>query len=258
MSRPLAVLASLSILVIAGCRAAPIETLRFERAMADEVDGQRLSYLLQVPDAAAPAAGWPLLLFLHGAGERGDDLTRVEVHGPPKLRNEIPTLSRCVLVTPQCPAGEWWQASTLEALVDDVRGGASIDEARLYVTGLSMGGYGTFALLARAPELFAAAAPICGGGDPGRLWSDFDSGFDLDGLLRARDVPIHVFHGEADAVVPVQESIVLARALEAVDADIQLTIYPGVGHDAWTRTYANHDLYEWLFTQRRERTRHVR
>jgi len=220
--------------------------------MTSAIEGQRLHYILTVPETKqAPEAGWPLLLFLHGAGERGDDLALVAVHGPPKLVDEIPELSHCVLLSPQCPADRWWQADTLKALIDEVRADFDIDDARIYVTGLSMGGYGTWGLLAQYPDFFAAAIPICGGGDLGRLWSENESGFDLDGLLQAKDVPIHAFHGEADAVVSVEESRVLVHALEEVEGDVQLTAYPGVGHDSWTQTYADPALYTWLFAQRR-------
>jgi len=221
--------------------------------MEAEVDGQRLRYLFTVPGSEErPDAGWPLVLFLHGAGERGDDLARVRVHGPPKLTDEIPELTRCVLVAPQCPLEDWWQAATLEALVDEVETLVEVDASRLYVTGLSMGGYGTWALLARTPERFAAAAPICGGGDLGRLWEEYATGYDLDGLLRARDVPVWAFHGDADTVIPVEESRLLVRALQGVGADARLTVYPGVGHDSWTRTYADPELWAWLFAQRSE------
>ena len=238
--------------------AAPAESASaagdFERRMQVEVEGQRLRYRLHLPPAAErPSAGWPLLLFLHGAGERGDDLRLVAVHGPPKRLEQQRELASCVLVSPQCPADEWWRASTLMALLDEVRADVEVDPARLYVSGLSMGGYGTWQLLARYPELFAAAVPICGGGDPARLGHPDapGDGFDLEGLLRARAVPLRVFHGANDLVVPPEESRRLVRALEAVDADVQLTIYPGCGHDSWSRTYADPALYAWMFAQRR-------
>ncbi|MCP3917241.1 MAG: prolyl oligopeptidase family serine peptidase [bacterium] len=223
--------------------------------MGTSVGGQQLSYLLHVPVASdVPPDGWPLLLFLHGAGERGDDLSLVRVHGPPKLTGEIPELSRCVVVAPQCPSDAWWKPETLEALLDEVRALTLPDPTRIYVTGLSMGGYGTWGLLASSPDTFAAAVPICGGGDPCRLWQDRvpAGGFDLDELLRAKDVPIHAFHGASDSVVPADESRMLVRALEAVEASVRLTVYPGVGHDSWTQTYADPALYAWMFAQKRE------
>jgi predicted peptidase len=249
----LAAFAALPALLCAGCRSSSVSAGSFEQRMEVEVAGQQLSYRLDVPaEDGRPVQGWPLVLFLHGAGERGDDLTRVAVHGPPKLVEEIPELARCVLVSPQCPADSWWNPASLLALLDEVRASVPVDPARLYVTGLSMGGYGTWNLLARAPELFAAAVPICGGGEIGRLWKNLATGFDLDELLQARDVPIRAFHGADDETVPVEESRLLVRALEASGADVELTVYAGVGHDSWTRTYADPALWTWLFAQRRD------
>jgi predicted peptidase len=226
-----------------------------EHAMAAEVAGHRLAYLLSLPPTEGrPAAGWPLLFFLHGGGERGDDLALVRVHGPPKLVGEVPELARCVLLAPQCPAGTWWRTEALKALVDEVRARVSVDASRIYVTGMSMGGYATWHMLASYPELFAAAVPICGGGDPQRLWSDVDTEFDPERLRRAKDVPVRAFHGEEDDVVPVEESRVVVRVLLEAGADVELTVYPGVGHDSWTRTYAQRELYAWLFAQRRRAT----
>jgi len=241
-------------LLCASCRTVADGPEGLEHRMEASVDGQRLSYLLCVPpDAGQPPDGWPLLLFLHGAGERGDDLAQVRVHGPPKLLDSIPELARCVFVAPQCPADSWWRTETLLALLDEVRAQTRVDPTRIYVTGLSMGGYGTWNLLARRPDLFAAAVPICGGGDIGRLIPDLGSGFDLAGLLEAKDVPIHAFHGEADPVIPVEESRLLVRALREVGGRVELTTYPGVEHDSWTRTYARPELYAWIFAQRRAR-----
>ncbi len=219
--------------------------------MTSSVDGHRLQYVLDRPTGAPrPAAGWPLLLFLHGAGERGDDLARVSTHGPPKLVDEIPALGACVLVSPLCPSDSWWKPDALMALLDEVVGGHAVDASRIYVTGLSMGGYGTWSLVSRYPDRFAAAVPICGGGDPSRLWSQLPNAFDPDGLLRARAVPIRAFHGENDAVVPPEESRRLVAQLEQVKGNALLVVYPDLGHDAWTTTYADPELYRWLFSNR--------
>ena len=242
--------ACLFLLVCASCQSAQLGPGQFDRSMESEGYGQAIGYRLIVPAADAPDEGWPLLLFLHGAGERGNDLSRVLVHGPLKLTDRIPELSRCVLLAPQCPPGRWWRAEVLKALLDEAQTLADVDTSRLYLTGLSMGGYGAWSLLARHPDLFAAAIPICGGGDPNRLWNEIESDFDLDGLLRAKDVAIHAFHGEADSVIPVEESRFLVRALEEIGANVELTTYPGVGHDSWTQTYEDPELYVWLFEQR--------
>jgi predicted peptidase len=241
---------AVSLLALAGASCAPGHQVR---QMAAAVDGHRYRYLLDVPPAdEKPAAGWPLLLFLHGAGERGDDLGLVEVHGPAKLLDEFPELSRCVFVAPQCPAESWWRSAALSALLDEVMASEHVDASRVYVTGLSMGGYGAWNLLAHRPELFAAAVPICGGGEIGRLWKELETGFELAALLRAKDVPVRAYHGDADDVIPLGESRLLVRALREVGADVELTVYPGVEHDSWTRTYADPHVYEWLFAQRRD------
>jgi predicted peptidase len=242
----------LLVTVLCSCSATPPPAGTFECEMECEVEGQAYSYLLEVPDAAGrPAKGWPVLLFLHGAGERGDDLELVRFHGPLKLMAEVPQLTRCVLVGPQCPADQWWQPSTLGSLLDEVLARTDVDLDRVYVTGLSMGGYATWGLLSSFPERFAAAVPICGGGQSSRLWPDLHSEFSMEGLLEARGVPVRAFHGDADPVIPVEESRLLVDALQAAGGDAELTIYAGVGHDSWTSTYADPGLYAWLFAQSR-------
>jgi predicted peptidase len=219
-------------------------SVRSERRMSDHGASRRYGYLAWTPVGAAPRDGWPLLLFLHGAGERGDDLARVEVHGPPKLVASTPALWGCVLVAPQCPDGEWWSTDALLALIEEVRATERIDARRVYVSGLSMGGFGTFELVATRPDLFAAALPICGG-----LRGEREAA-----IAAAKDVPMRVFHGADDKVVPPESSVRLVERLRALGADVELTLYPGVAHDSWTRTYADPTVLTWLFQQRRGRT----
>ncbi|HMO65954.1 MAG TPA: PHB depolymerase family esterase, partial [Verrucomicrobiota bacterium] len=140
------------------------QELRFEGAITRPV---ALNYLLHLPAGyvAGATRHWPLMLFLHGAGERGTNLARVKVHGPPKIA-ETNAAFPFILVSPQCPPGDRWDPHALLALLDSVMAKHAVDPERVYVTGLSMGGYGTWALAAAAPERFAAVAPICGGGDP--------------------------------------------------------------------------------------------
>jgi predicted peptidase len=206
----------------------------------------RLEYLLALPQGYAESAErWPLILFLHGAGERGSDLAKVETHGPPKLiaaGQQIPA----IVVSPQCPANEWWTDAkhllALERLLDEVVTTYRVDEDRVYLTGISMGGYGTWALAGRQPARFAAAAPICGGGSA------------LPVARALRNLPIWAFHGDADPVVPVAESQRLVDAIGRAGGTVaKLTVYPGVGHDSWTRAYEDPALWEWLFAQRRPR-----
>jgi predicted peptidase len=201
-----------------------------------------LDYLLALPEGYSDDGDpWPLVLFLHGAGERGADLDKVKIHGPPKLieaGEKIPA----IVASPQCPAETWWteHLDALVALLDDLEERLNVDPDRIYVTGISMGGYGTWALAALQPERFAAAAPVCGGG----------SG--VATAIQVRELPIWAFHGEADQVVPVEES---QRIIDAIarfgGTKAKLTTYPGVGHDSWTQTYEDDAFWQWLFAQRR-------
>jgi len=200
-----------------------------------------LKYLLYLPTGYGEKKDqkWPLILFLHGAGERGSDVSLVKKHGPPKLIDqgkEFPF----VVVSPQCPTNSWWpeQIDALTALLDDVQSKYAVDADRVYLTGLSMGGFGSWALACRYPERFAAVAPICGGGDRYLV-------------SRLKNVPVWVFHGAKDPVVPVQASTDMVEALKKVGGDVQLTIYPEAQHDSWTETYNNPKLYEWFLSHHR-------
>ncbi len=249
------ILSGLLILIGVGCQSTPQPigpTLLTTHSSGATLGGQPVPYRVAVPDGAVrPEAGWPMLLYLHGAGERGTDLALLEVHGPLTQVGRISELSECVIVVPQCPEGAWWQPGPLKLIVDGVLAGGDIDGDRIYVTGNSMGGYGTWNLLADYPDLFAAAVPICGGGQTDRLWPGMTNGFQLDNLLRAKDVPIHAVHGGKDDQIPLAESQHLIDALKGAGSGAKLTIYPEAGHNTWTRTYVKPELYEWMFAQRR-------
>ena len=231
-----------------------------EHAMAVPVSGQKLGYWLHVPESDAPEGGWPLLLFLHGAGERGTDLRSVKVHGPPRLVGKVKQLKGAVVISPQCPSDGWWRPEVVKALLDEVlkSQGEKVDRRRLYCTGLSMGGYGTWSMIARYPGFFAAAAPICGGGDVERLKVELEHegapDFDIEALKKnAKALPIWVFHGAADTVVPQAESELLIDALKAAgSSSVKFTSYAGVGHNSWTKTYDDPAFYRWLFAQQRK------
>lgn len=192
-------------------------------------------YLLFLPEEYNDSnKQWPLILFLHGAGERGDDLEKVKFHGPPKLVDADPAFP-FIVVSPQCPKDEWWSVEVLDALLDDILSQYRVDENRIYLTGLSMGGFGTWNYAAAHPERFAAIAPICGGGDP-----------DKADALNA--IPAWVFHGAKDDVVSIDKSQEMVDALKACGADVQFTIYPEAGHDSWTETYKNKALYDFFLS----------
>ena len=188
--------------------------------------------------AEGGAKKWPLMMFLHGAGERGDDLELVKIWGPSKLVASNPDFP-FVLVSPQCPAGKRWNIQHLDQLIDYSIGEYNVDPSRVYLTGLSMGGYGTWALAARSPDKIAAAIPICGGGTPAQAAS----------LI---DMPIWAFHGDADRVVNIEQSRRMVSAVvKAGGKKIKLTTYAGVGHNSWSPTYANPQIYEWLLSHTR-------
>jgi len=205
-----------------------------------------LKYLLYLPPdyQASGDKRWPLMLFLHGSGERGSEVQKVAVHGPLKLVKQG-TNFPFIIVAPQCPAGETWQNDPLLQLLDQVEHKYRVDTRRVYLTGLSMGGYGTWSLGLRHPERFAALVPICGGDNL------------IDVVLGPRDKPadfkrlaIWAFHGAKDNVVPVSESKRLVDQLQKIGGHhVKLTIYPEANHDSWTETYNNPKLYEWLLDQ---------
>jgi predicted peptidase len=199
-----------------------------------------LDYLVYLPKEYGKDRNmkWPLLLFLHGAGERGSDVNKVKVHGPPKLvaaGQDLPF----IVVSPQCPEGQWWDEVALNALLDQAMKDYRVDADRVYLTGLSMGGFGTWALGSAHPERFAALAPICGGGEP-------------RAARRLRNVPVWAFHGAKDSTVPLQSGQEMVDALKAAGGNVKFTVYPEADHDSWTETYNNPELYKWLLAQKRQ------
>jgi predicted peptidase len=199
-------------------------------------------YLLHLPPGCEPGGRSaekrrPLILFLHGAGERGDDLELVKRHGIPKIAGARPDFP-FIAVSPQCPAGGWWSSDVLVALLDEIERRHPVDKDRIYATGISMGGFGTWQLALDQPRRFAAIAPICGRGNP---------------LLahRIAHLPVWTFHGAKDKVVPPAASAEMVRALRKLGARPRFTIYPDAAHDSWTRTYENPRLYAWLLKHTR-------
>jgi predicted esterase len=185
-----------------------------------------------------PQKKWPLVLFLHGSGERGYDLNLLTRQGLPqeieKGRN-FPF----IVVAPQVSPGEWWSIPELDDLLDSLPSKYRIDPDRVYLTGLSMGGFATWAYLAAEPQRFAAAVPICGGGDP-------------EDAARFKDMPIWVFHGGKDDAVPIQRSQEMVDALKKLGNDVKFTVYPDVDHFSWVPAYKYPELYKWLLEQKRK------
>jgi len=235
-------------------------------------------YLLSLPtgyDAGADRL-WPVILFLHGAGERGSDPWLVTKHGPPKLiRGEVPAAAPApgvppppaesaeararreqaaarlkadfVVVSPQCPASGWWDDDAVLALLDEIAAKYKIDPRRVYLTGLSMGGYGTWSVGVKYPERFAAIVPICGSG---QYLDAYHSAHEKKAAFVS--LGVWAFHGAKDPTVPVAESEKMVATLKQFGVtDVQLTIYPEAMHDSWTETYANPELYSWLLRHQR-------
>jgi predicted peptidase len=199
----------------------------------------RLDYLLFLPEGYAKSKQrWPLMLFLHGAGESGTNLAKLKILGPPKIVESKPDFP-FILVSPQT-ARDGWNPDTLNALLDDVIHRYRVDQDRVCLTGASMGGSGTWRLAAAHPEKFAAIAPICGRGDP------------VDAPKLAR-LPIWVFHGAKDPVVRIASENAMVEAIKAAGGNVKYTVHPNAAHDAWTETYNNPELYQWLLEQKRRR-----
>ena len=197
------------------------------------------NYLLYTPEGYEDKDAWPLMVFLHGAGERGDDLEKLKVHGPPKLIAQGKDFP-CIVLAPQCPKHLWWYPQALLQLIDKIANEYKVDKSRIYLTGLSMGGFGTWALAAEHPDVFAAIAPICGGGSPEKAEAYVG-------------IPTWVFHGAKDSVVPIALSEKMVEAIKAAGGEPKFTVYPEANHDSWTATYDNPEFYEWLFAQKKEK-----
>ena len=223
-----------------------------------EKEGKQLPYRwIKVGQEKNPA----LVLFLHGAGERGADNEAQLTHGVGDLISWLEKMGKsAVVLAPQCQSGVWW--ADLEGnfraaggarlpdkpslMMDLVFGAAdrlveseNVDRERVYVTGLSMGGFGSFAAVAYRPDFFAAAMPVCGGGDATKAET-------------MKGVPFWVFHGEEDKVVPLGSSEAMVKALREAGAKVKFRKYPGVGHDSWSATYRDPAVWKWLFAQKKK------
>ena len=197
-----------------------------------------LQYLLYLPEsyAADGADSFPLLLFLHGGGECGSDLEKVKVHGPPKLVEQGRSFP-FIILSPQNPrCDKLWDPGIVIALLDTIVNTRRVDTTRIYLTGLSRGGFGAWMTAIQNPGRFAALIPICGVAPA------------FYGTWLGQ-MPVWMFHGEDDPVIPVSESDEMAAMLLKNGNPVKYTRYPDTGHDAWTRTYANPEVFEWMLEQ---------
>ena len=224
--------------------------------------GTTYRYQVFVPADFSKKKSWPVVLFLHGAGERGSDgLLQTDVGIAHAIRLHSAKFP-FIIVIPQCGEGKIWgepdmQAQSLAALEASIKQFHG-DRNRVYLTGLSMGGFGTWELAARNPGRFAALVPICSGIRPQKDWPQLrvtlvdDPKFTDPYAEIARligSTPVWIFHGDADPAVPVGESRLMADALKAANAKFKYTEYPGVGHNSWDQAYAEPDLARWLLEQ---------
>jgi predicted peptidase len=209
----------------------------FERRVTVATHGRFLLYLPAGFDAHG-GTRYPLLIFLHGSGESGEDLEKLKVHGPPKILATRPDFP-FIVASPQARNSfERFDPVTLNAMLDELLEQLPIDPDRVYLTGLSMGGHWTYGWASRHPERFAAIAPVCGSWDPADA-------------CRLKDVPVWAFHGAQDPVVPLAGDQLMIDAIKACGGDARLTVYLYTGHDSWTQAYADPELYRWLLQQRR-------
>ncbi len=230
----------------------------FEADVFVAESGFKLPYRLLKPIAPKPDVRYPLVLFLHGSGECGDDNSKQVIGNVRKLfgRDESRQMFPCYMILPQCPAegswtnGKYWTrdhaqpaepskpAAAVLALVESMLRNPAIDSDRVYVFGNSMGGYGTWEMISRRPDLFAAAMPICGGGDEAQA-------------VKIANVPTWAFHGELDESVPVARSRDMIKALKDAGAKPRYNEYPGVGHKVWSKAMSEGDFLPWMFAQKR-------
>jgi predicted peptidase len=200
-------------------------------------DKYKINYLLYLPEGYGKTFHlWPVMMFLHGSGESGtNELAKVKKHGPPKICEEkkLPF----IVVSPQSP-GMGWQVEGLNLLLDDILAKYTCDPEHVYLTGLSMGGSGTWKFAAEHPKRFAAIAPMASGPDPKQA-----------DLLKS--LPIWTFYGAKDNAGGLKRLEEMVEALKKAGGNVKLTVYPDAGHDCWTVAYDNPELYAWLLEHKR-------
>ena len=194
-----------------------------------------LQYIIQLPTNQKDK--FPMIVFLHGSGERGTDLELVKNHSPFTYQNLIQ--SPVAILAPQCPENRWWDTNALYQLILDISSKYNVDKSRIYLTGLSMGGWGTWKLAEEHPELFAAIAPVCGPVDRTMMYE----------VEKLKNIPVQIYHGALDDVVPPIQSIEMYQDLKKINSNSNLTIFPNDNHNSWDSTYSNKEFYKWLLAQ---------
>ena len=231
----------------------------YEYKVFESSEGEKLNYRLLTPENAKQSKKYPLVLFLHGVGERGEDNEKQLIHGSqmflnPTVREKHPAF----VLFPQCPSNQYWAflerpesfdnlqmggemppiLQAVKEMLDTYLADPMVDKDRIYIMGLSMGGMGTFSLVSRYPEIFAAAIPICGIAD-------------LNILPKAKDIKFRIYHGDADPVVPVRHSREAYKTLKAAGAKVEYFEFPGCNHLSWNPAFNQPDFMKWLFGQKK-------
>ena len=196
-------------------------------------------YILEYPRNQPTGKLLPLIIFLHGSGERGDSIDLVRVHGPWYFASENDDFP-FIILAPQCREGETWEPDKLDLFLDEIIASHPVDTNRIYLTGLSRGGFGTWDWAFYRPDRFAAIAPICGA-----------SNYHVLNANILKDIPAWVFHGALDDVIPIDFSANLVKRIKSLGGEIKFTVYPYAGHDSWTETYMNPELYKWFLSHRK-------
>lgn len=198
---------------------------------------KQIFYLLDYPKDTKEKI--PLIVFLHGSGERGNDLEKVKAHSPFTYKNLVK--EPVAILAPQCPENVWWDTEAIYFLIKEIQQKYKIDESRIILTGLSMGGWGTLKLSMEHPELFSAVVAVCPPTD--RLMKVRASQY--------KDLPMKIFHGGNDDIVSPMNSIEFYQEIKKVNKNIELTIFPDDNHNSWDSTYSNPKLYEWMLAQKK-------
>lgn len=199
-----------------------------------------LGYIVYKPENFTP--GLPMIVFLHGAGERGTNLDLVNVNAIPKYISAGTLKLPAVVLCPQCPEGLVWNnvVVSLKALIDEVAAEYEVDTDRISITGISMGGFGTWEMGVTYGNYFSCIAPVCGGGLSWQCSGDM-----------LKSVPVWAFHGDADSIVPVKNSLEMVDKLNAAGGHAKLTLFHGVNHNSWDSAYLETMVIDWLLSNKR-------
>lgn len=238
---------------------------KFQKSTFTANDGFELKYNILLPANYDESKAYPLVLFLHGAGERGDDNEKQLIHGVHRfLEDEVRGNYSCIVIAPQCPKDSYWAsvdvdrssypvkldfdyskdmnpplAASIELVKSMIKSKKAIKK-QVYITGLSMGGMGTYEAVYKNPKLFAAAMPVCGGGDEAVF------------SKKMAKVPFWIFHGDVDGVVSVENSREAVSKLKDLKATVLYTEYKGVNHNSWENAFAEPDFVKWMFSWKKK------